>query len=120
MIGAWFTDERPLTISPSRPMRSPGLIRTTLPTVMAWASITRQDPSACCTEAVSGVSCTSPAIAWRARSSDFASISSAIVNSTMTIAASGHWPSANAPVTAMLISALMFRLPLLMATQPFL
>ena len=36
------------------------------------------------------------------------------------MAASGHWPNSSAPVTAMLISALMFRLPLRMATQPFL
>ena len=39
---------------------------------------------------------------------------------TITIAASGHWPSAKAPVTAILIRALIFRLPLRMATQPFL
>ncbi len=43
-----------------------------------------------------------------------------MVNNTMTIAASGHWPSTMAPVTAMLINALMFRLPLRRATHPFL
>jgi hypothetical protein len=67
-----------------------------------------------------GVSCIKPWMALRARSSDLASISSAMVNSTITMAASGHWPSSSAPVTAMLISALMFRLPLRMAIQPFL
>lgn len=120
VIGAWFTVERPATTSPSSPIRSPGFTRTTAPSATCAASIVRHDPSASCTVAVSGASCIRPWIALRARSSDFASISSAIVNSTITIAASGHWPIAIAPVTAMLISALMFRLPLRIAIQPFL
>ncbi len=57
-------------------------------------------------------------MALRARSRDFASISSAMANSTLTIAASGHWPMSTAPVTAMLIRALMFRLRFFRAIQP--
>ncbi|CFM09355.1 Uncharacterised protein [Bordetella pertussis] len=34
------------------------------------------------------------------------------------MAASGHWPMSIAPVTAMLIRALMLRLPLRTAIQP--
>lgn len=57
-------------------------------------------------------------MALRARSSERASISSATLNRNITMAASGHWPISTAPVTAMLISALMFRLPLRTAIQP--
>ena len=120
VIGAWLIEERPLTTSPSSPMRSPGFTRTVAPILTSLTPICCHESSGCCTVTVSGVSCSSPFIALRARSSDFTSISSAIVNSTMTIAASGHWPMMSAPVTAMLINALMFRLPLLMAIQPFL
>ncbi|MNC83771.1 hypothetical protein D3C75_1379160 [compost metagenome] len=69
---------------------------------------------------MSGLSCISPPIALRARSSERASINSATVNRNMTMAASGHWPISTAPVTAMLISALMFRLRFFRAIQPFL
>ncbi len=118
VIGAWFTLERPSTSSPSRPMRSPGRTRTIAPSTTSAAATDAQLPSGWRTVAVSGASRIRPWIALRARSSDFASISSAMVNSTITIAASGHWPISIAPVTAMLISALMLRLPLRIAIQP--
>jgi hypothetical protein len=44
-------------------------------------------------------------MAWRARSTARASISSAIAYSAITMAASGHWPIRKAPVTATVISA---------------
>ena len=59
-----------------------------------------------------------PRMALRARSSERASISSATLNRNITMAASGHWPISTAPVTAMLIRALMLRLPLRTAIQP--
>ena len=59
-------------------------------------------------------------MALRARSSDLASITSASVNSTITIAASGQWPINMAPVTAIDIRAFMFRLRFLSAIHPFL
>ncbi|MNP76941.1 hypothetical protein D3C76_1742740 [compost metagenome] len=70
--------------------------------------------------ACSGAICIRPLMALRARSSDLASISSATVNRNITIAASGHCPIRIAPVTAMLIKALMFRLRFFRAIQPFL
>lgn len=118
VIGAWLTVERPATISPSRPIRSPGFTRTTAPSATCAASTVCHEPSGCLTVAVSGASRIRLWIALRARSSERASISSATVKSTITIAASGHWPIAIAPVTAMLISALMFRLPFVSAIQP--
>ncbi|MNF86069.1 hypothetical protein D3C84_684920 [compost metagenome] len=57
-------------------------------------------------------------MASRALSRERASISSAMAKSTLTMAASGHWPISRAPVTAMLISALMFRLRFFRAIQP--
>jgi hypothetical protein len=59
-------------------------------------------------------------MALRARSSDFASITSANANRNMTMAASGQWPIAMPPVTAMAIRAFMFRLRFFSAIQPFL
>jgi hypothetical protein len=59
-------------------------------------------------------------IALRARSTARASIASAMAYSAITIAASGHWPITIAPVTATVISALMFRRPWRSAAQPFL
>ena len=120
VMGAWLIAERPLTIFPSSAIRSPGLIRTRASTATDLAATSCQLPSACKTVARSGVNCINPRMAFRARSSDLASISSAIVNNTITIAASGHCPRKSAPVTAMLIKALMLRLPLRMAIQPFL
>ena len=120
VIAAWLMVERPLVMVPSSAIRSPGLTRTHAFTATVLAATSCQLPSACNTVARSGVSCINPLMALRARSSDLASISSAIVNSTITIAASGHWPKKSAPVTAILISALMLRLPLRMAIQPFL
>ena len=40
--------------------------------------------------------------------------------SAITIAASGHWPMTKAPLTATVISALMFSLPARSAARPFL
>ncbi len=54
----------------------------------------------------------------RARSTARASMASAIAYSAMTIAASGHWPITNAPVTATVISALMFSRPRRSAARP--
>ncbi len=59
-------------------------------------------------------------MALRARSKALASMASDRLNSTMTMAASGYCPIRTAPVTATDMSALMFRLPLEMASQPFL
>ena len=70
--------------------------------------------------AVSGARSIRPRIALRARSSDLASMTSASANRTITIAASGQCPINIAPVTAIDISALMFRLRFLSAIQPFL
>src|SRR5690625_6053815 len=47
-------------------------------------------------------------------------MASATANNTMTMAASGHCPIKTAPVTAMLMSALIFKLALITAVQPFL
>ena len=110
----------PLTISPSRPIRSPGFTLTILPGCTLLASTSCHVPSACWTIAVSGVRFIREPIAFLALSSDLASISSAMVNNTITIAASGHCPRTKAPVTAILISALIFKLPLRIEIQPFL
>src|SRR5690625_6469663 len=59
-------------------------------------------------------------MALRARSMDLASITSARANSTITMAASGHCPIRIAPVTAMLIKALILRFRFLRAIQHFL
>jgi hypothetical protein len=56
--------------------------------------------------------------ARRARASERASMASASAKSTITIAASGHWPITTAPVTAMAISALMFSVRWRSAPQP--
>ncbi|MNH19781.1 hypothetical protein D3C72_1319430 [compost metagenome] len=120
VIGAWSMLDWPLITSPSRPMRSPGRTRTKAPSTTCLTSTSRHWPSACRTVAISGVSCINPPMALRARSSERASINSATVNRNMTMAASGHCPISTAPVTAMLISALMLRLPFFRAIQPFL
>lgn len=120
VIGAWSMVELPATTSPSRPMRSPGRTRTNAPSSMLFASRSTQLPSASCTVTRSGVICIRPLMALRARSRDRASINSATVNRNITIAASGHWPISTAPVTAMLIKALMLRLRFFRAIQPFL
>ena len=120
VIGAWLMLDRPAVTTPSRATRSPGLTRTIWPMATALAGSSTQSPSACCTVAISGVSCSKLRMALRARSKDFASINSARVNRTMTMAASGHCRSNTAPVTAMLIRALILRLPWRNAIQPFL
>ena len=91
-----------------------------MPAATAATGISFQAPSACRTVAVSGAASISLRMALRARSSDSASIISAIENSTITIAASGHWPMITAPVTAIAIRALMLRLKLRSAIKPFL
>ncbi len=117
VIGAWLTLERPLVTSPSSAMRSPGFTRTVASSSTCLAGSSFHSPPTS-TVACSGASCSRPRMALRARSRDFASISSAMANSTLTIAASGHWPISMAPVTAMLIRALMFRLRFFRAIQP--
>jgi len=118
VIGAWSMLVCPLSTWPSSAMRSPGRTRTSAPGATLLAATSCQSPAGCSTVACSGASRIRPWIASRARSSERASMRSASVNSTITIAASGHWPSSNAPVTAMLISALMLRLPLRSAVNP--
>jgi len=58
-------------------------------------------------------------MAWRARSTARASIASAIAYKAITMAASGHWPIAKAPLTATVINALIFRRPRSRAFKPF-
>src|SRR5690625_1930254 len=102
-------------------MRSPGgtLMRLSVGT---WAVA---QTTHCCwvsshSETVSGVMLSNCSTACRALSRERASIHSARANKDITIAASGHSPIAKAPVTAILIKALILRLRFLMATQPFL
>jgi len=78
-----------------------------------------QAPLASATVAVSGASCIRLCTALRARFRDKPSISSAMANRKMTMAASGHWPMAMAPKTARLIRKLMFRVNVFRAIQPF-
>ena len=106
--------------TPSSPIRSPGRTRTTASNATVFAGTVLQLPSPWRTVAVSGASSIRPRMALRARSSDFASITSASAKRTITIAASGQCPMSIAPVTAIDISALMFRLRFLRAIQPFL
>ena len=119
VMGAWLMLELPLVSTPSSAKRSPGFTRTVLPTVTALANTSCHAPSACKTVAFSGLKSNKPRMALRARSSDLASINSAMVKSTITIAASGQWPMMTAPVTAIAIKALMFKLKFLSAIQPF-
>ena len=120
VMGAWLMADRPEVIRPSSAMRSPGRTRTTAPFATSLAGSSVHEPSACRTVAVSGAKSISPRMALRARSSDFASITSANANRNMTMAASGQWPIAMPPVTAMAIRAFMFRLRFFSAIQPFL
>jgi hypothetical protein len=75
-------------------------------------------PSAWRTAASSGAIASRPLIALRARSTARASIASAMAYSAITMAASGHWPMTKAPVTATVISALMFSRPCRSAVSP--
>ena len=68
----------------------------------------------------SGASASRLLMAPRARSTARASMASAIAYRAITIAASGHWLISTAPVTAMVISALMFSRPRNSAVSPFL
>ncbi len=120
VIGAWSSVDWPRNTRPSNATRSPGRRRTNAPMATTLASTGNQLPSGCRTVACSGAIAIRPRTALRARSSDAASMRSASANSTITMAASGHCRISMAPVTAMLISALMFRLPLDSAIQPFL
>ena len=119
VTGAWLMLERPARSTPSIGTRSPGLTRSTAPTA-TWATGTvAQLPSAWRSDACSGASASRPWMALRARSTARASMASAIAYSAITIAASGHWPMAKAPLTATVISALMFRRPRRSAARPF-
>ena len=108
----------PLLTTPSRGTRSPGLTRMVAPMETSEEGVVTQAPSAVSIKASSGASWSKPAMALRARSTALASISSAIAYRAITMAASGHWPIANAPVTATDISALMLSLPLKIAFMP--
>ena len=119
VMGAWSTVEAPCSTWPSSAMRSPGRTRTRVPTATSPAGTDCQLPSDCCAVAVSGARRIRPSMAWRARSSERASIISESVNSTITIDASGHCPISRPPVTAMLIRALMLSVPVRMEIQPF-
>ena len=112
--------ELPLTRTPSRAIFSPGRTRTRLPTATSRMSVSVHAPSCPSTVAVSGASASRPLMALRARSRALASIASERLKRTMTIAASGYCPMMTAPVTATDMSALMFRLKLETASQPFL
>lgn len=90
-----------------------------------WADVVALAAAACCqapwgwrTSAVSGARSSRPLMTLRARSTERASISSARAYNAITMAASGHWPMTNAPVTATVISALMLSRPRPSAATP--
>ena len=120
VTGAWLMLELPADTTPSIGTRSPGRTRAMAPSATDATVTVTQLPSACRTEASSGAMASRPLIALRARSTARASIASAMAYRAITIAASGHWPMANAPVTATVISALMFSRPWRSAIRPFL
>lgn len=110
------------TVSPgalATGMLSPGRTRIVAPIGTASAFISSQRPSAWRTRAVSGAKSISLRIALRARSRLSASIISAMPNSQITTAASGHWPISAAPMTAIVISRFRFSEPVFSAIQPF-
>ena len=119
VMGAWLTAEAPETTTPSSAMRSPGRTRTRAPSGTVSALTSSQRPSACFTSAVSGARSISLRIALRARSRLSASIISAMPNSQITTAASGHWPISAAPMTATVISRFMLSDRVRSAIQPF-
>ena len=100
--------------------RSPGRTRSTASSETVATGCVTQVPSVWRTAASSGAISSRPLIALRARSTARASIASAIAYSAITMAASGHWPITNAPVTATVIRALMFSRPRNSAVSPFL
>ena len=120
VTGAWLMLELPATTTPSSGTRSPGRMRTMARSGTSPTGCAGHSALLCRTSAVSGAIAISPVMAWRARSTARASINSAIAYSAMTIAASAHCPMNTAPVTATLISALMFSRPASNAKMPFL
>ena len=118
VMGAWSMALWPAVTRPSSASRSPGRTRTTAPRAMVSARCSRQLPSGWRASAMGGVSASRPPMAWRARSTARASISSAIEYSAITMAASAHWPIRKAPVTATVISAEMPSWPRASAARP--
>ena len=120
VTGAWLMVELPAATTPSIGTRSPGRTRTTACSGTLPTGVSSHVPLAWRTAATSGAISSKPLMALRARSTALASMASAIAYSAITIAASGHWPMAKAPVTATVISALMFSRPWRSAIRPFL
>ena len=120
VIGAWLMALQPSVTTPSSGTRSPGFRRTCAFKGTAATGMGAHAPPGCRTSAMGGVKSSKPLMALRARSTALASIHSAIAYSAITMAASGHWPIKNAPVTATAISALMPSLPRSSAAMPFL
>ncbi len=119
VTGASSMALRPSSTTPSSASRAPGLARTTAPTGTCRADTARHWPSAPCCSTSSGAMRSKSPMAPRARSTARASRYSASAYSAITMAASGHWPISSAPVTATVISALMFRRPRRSASRPF-
>lgn len=115
---AWFTALAPAMTTPSSGTRAPGRMRTTASSATLAAAACCQAPWGWRTSAVSGARSSRPLMALRARSTERASISSARAYNAITMAASGHWPMTNAPVTATVISALMLSRPRPSAATP--
>ena len=118
VTGAWSMALRPAVTTPSSASRVPGLTRITAPSGTSAALAGCQWPWASRCSTVSGAISSRPPMAPRARSTARASSHSARAYSAITIAASGHSPIRKAPVTATVISALMFRRPRRSAFKP--
>jgi hypothetical protein len=78
VTGAWLIALWPVVTTPSSGTRSPGRTRTTASSATELAGDVFQLPSTWRTAASSGASASKPLIAWRARSTERASISSAM------------------------------------------
>ena len=118
VMGAWFTVDSPALTTPSSGSRSPGRIRMTSSTLTLEVSASAQLPEDVRTLAMSGARSSNKRIALRARSRERDSISSAIENRKMTIAASGHWPMAAAPITARVMRKWMLSARVFSAIHP--
>lgn len=109
---------RPVVTTPSSGTRPPGRMRTVLSTATSAAGTVRHWPSGPRTSAWSGLSASRAPMASRARPTARSSMRSARAYSAITMAASGHWPIRNAPVTATAISALMPNWPRISERRP--
>ena len=110
VMGAWFTSVSPRTTWPSTGMRSPGRIRTHVPTATSAAG-TGGPSGASSSRTTSGAMSSRARMAWRARRTVRDSIHCATPNSTTTAAPSAYSPIASAPRTASTIRPLMSRRP---------